>query len=310
VAGLAAGCGSSSSGGAGGSDGGTAGKGAGGSAGKGAGGTTGTGGSGAGGKAMTDAGTDQGTGAGGAGAGGKIDGGGSDAPADGGGGSGDALDAAAEASGPCVASHGTGNPLLFEFNGGANIGWVQFVAHDDGHTGLTTALGASFTDGHPCPGALQLGVNFMAYPPNINQPASGAVEYFYAVSPNGLDWSGYKALHAWVKLESADLGALAGVYFYVKSHDKTVYQSAFGDASMLGDWTPLVIDLTSGNGTDGGVGTTDVQLIGFELLMKSVRPAGEPMNPSLAILTADDIWLEALPPPSSDAGTSSDATGQ
>ena len=72
------------------------------------------------------------------------------------------------------------------------------------NSGLTTSLGASFTDGHTCPGALVLGVNFTAYgsPPVHGEAA--ATEHYYAASPNGRNWSAYKALHAWIKVQTAD----------------------------------------------------------------------------------------------------------
>ena len=210
----------------------------------------------------------------------------------------DAAGDAARDTRPCVTDFGASNPLQFAFNGGVNGGWNQFVGHDEADAGLTTSLGASFTEGHSCPGALSFAVNFSAYGPR----ESGATEYFYAVSPNGRNWSAYKALHAWIKIQSVDPLALDGVYFYVKSGGNAKYQSDFGAGATLADWHELVVDLTNPGTGFGGVIPTDIQLMGFEVVLRTSPPPGGPATPSQIILLADDIWLEGLPPGDAGAG--------
>jgi hypothetical protein len=199
---------------------------------------------------------------------------------------------------PCVTDYGARNPVQFAFNGGVNGGWIQFVANDQADAGLTTSLGASFTEGHSCPGALSFAVNFAAYGPR----ESGATEYFYASSPDGRNWAAYKALHAWVKIESVDPTALDGVYFYVKSGGGAKYQSDFGAGATLADWHELVVDLTNPGTGFGGVIPTDIQLMGFEVALRTSPAAGAPARPSQIVLLADDIWLEALPAGDGGAG--------
>jgi hypothetical protein len=216
-------------------------------------------------------------------------------------------DAAAEASVPCTTSFGAGNPVQYAFNQGANNGWYQYIGHDEGMTGLTSSLGASFTDGHSCPGSLVFAVNFVAYQMPAIHNESAATEIYYGDSPNGKNWSAYKALHAWVKVQTADRQGLNGVYFYVKSGNGK-YQSSFGASTELADWHELVIDLTVPASGFNGVVPNDVQLIGFEVALNQTPPTGAPPTPSQAVLSVDDIWLEALAPADGGA-TDGAATG-
>jgi hypothetical protein len=211
----------------------------------------------------------------------------------------DAPDAGHGDTGPCTTSVGAGNTVLFAFDGGANAKWYQFVGDnsDLAHSGLTTSLGASFTEGASCVGALQFAVNFTAYGPPNAHGESGQTEYYYSANP-GQDWSAYKTLHASIKVETADYLGLDGVHFYVKSANQTKYREAVGTGQTLsnGLWLNLSIDLTDPGTLSNGVTASDVQLIGFEVLLKMAPPAGAPSTPSQAILLVDDIWLEALGP--------------
>jgi len=277
--------------------------------------------------------TDAGAGTGGApssdggGTGGRDGGTGSDvAPTDGGGGrdgggtevaTGDSRpDTSAEAGsdGPsvCTTFYGAANPVQYAFNGGANNGWYQFLHDSDTpnpSTGVTTSLGASFSDGKSCPGALLLRVNFMTYGLSTAQAPSGSTETFFGSTPNGRNWSAYKNLHAWIKVEATDYQQLAGVYFYVKSGNQMHYQDAVATGATLnnGQFHELVVDLSVvPTGPFNGVVANDIQLIGFQVLLNMAPPTGAPATPSPVNLLVDDIWLEALPV--SDAGTSDAAT--
>ncbi len=289
----------------------------GGSGNNGTGGSSGTGGRGTGGSAM-DAGTDHGstadtgTGAGGSNADARADVA-TDKGTDTGSGDTSAdmavdtpVDTGHDASGPCVTDYGAGNPVQFAFDGGANGGWVVFQTHYTGNPDplFTRSLAASFTEGHSCAGALLEALNFASY------GQSGAIEYFYGVSPAGANWTGYKALHAWIKMETATPSEVSGVVFYMKSGNQVFYQSAFAAGSALADWHEVVIDLTRAPSNGTGVAINDVQQIGFETFLNATPAAGAPATPSSVYVLADDIWLEAAPPV--DAGTSDagDAGGQ
>jgi len=54
----------------------------------------------------------------------------------------------------------------------------------------------------------------------------------------------------------------------------------------------------------------DVQLIGFEVALNQTPPTGAPATPSQAVLSVDDIWLEALPPGDGGTDAADGATGQ
>jgi hypothetical protein len=281
----------------------------------GAGGTTGSGGSGAGGKGAggsgVDAGVDKGptTDAGGdtSGAGGSADAHGDVATSTDTGSGDTAMDVAVDSptdtphdTGPCVTNYGAGNPVQYAFNGGVNGGWYTY-GRDDSNTGLTTSLGASFTEGRQCAGSVILATNFTAF----GTHESGFLETFFNTA---LNWTAYKALHAWIKVESADLTALNGVYFYVKSGPQNAdYQSDFAAAVGLSDWHEVVIDLTHPANNGAGVLPTQIDLIGFEAYLNTAAAGGSPATPSQVLLLVDDIWLEALPP--SDAGAT-DGGGQ
>jgi hypothetical protein len=244
-----------------------------------------------------------GRGGGGGGGSGGSGGSTSDAGADRTGGAGGGADAGTA----CTTTFGAGNPVQYAFNGGANAGWYQYVGalSDLANSGLTTSLGASFAEGHSCPGALQFAVNFTAYGPTNAHGESGATEVFFGATPNGKNWSAYKNLHAWIKVQTADYLGLDSVFFYVKSGNQLRYQDASAISSILSDglWHELVIDLTNvGTGPTNGIAAADVQLIGFEVLLHMAPPAGAPATPSQAILLVDDIWLEGLPPGDGGAG--------
>jgi hypothetical protein len=79
-----------------------------------------------------------------------------------------------------------------------------------------------------------------------------------------------------------------------------------------GQFRELVLDLTDpGTGPFNGVTPSDIQLMGFEVLLNMAPPAGAPATPSQVILLMDDIWLEARPPSDAgaDAGDGGDLAG-
>lgn len=276
-------------------------------------GNSGAGGSGAGGGAM-DAGTDHGSTADtGSGAGGTSADARADIATDKGTDTGSVdlavdtpVDTGQDTSGPCVTNFGAGNPVQFAFDGGANGGWTVFQTHYTGNPDplFTRSLAASFTEGHSCVGALLEALNFSAY------GQSGAIEYFYGVSPNGANWTGYKALHAWIKMETSNPSEVSGVIFYMKSGNQVFYQSTFAGAAALADWHEVVIDLTRAPSNGTGVMINDVQQIGFETFLNAAPANDGSATPSQVLVLADDIWLEAAP--ASDAGVSDagDAGGQ
>jgi hypothetical protein len=216
------------------------------------------------------------------------------------------VDTGHDAGGPCVTSYGAGNPVQFAFDGGANGGWTVFQTHYTGNPDplFTRSLAASFTEGYSCTGALLEALNFASY------GQSGAIEYFYGVSPNGANWTGYKALHAWIKMETSDPSEVSGVIFYMKSGGQSFYQSAFAAASSLADWHEVVIDLTRAPSNGTGVMINDVQLIGFETFLNATPAVGAPATPSQVLVLADDIWLEAAAAPDAGASDAGDAGGQ
>jgi hypothetical protein len=218
------------------------------------------------------------------------------------------VDTGHDAGGPCVTDYGAGNPVQFAFDGGANGGWVVFQTHYTGNPDplFTRSLAASFTEGYSCPGALLEALNFASY------GQSGAIEYFYGVSPAGRNWTGYKALHARIKMETSTPSEVSGVTFYMKSGNQAYYQSDFAAGASLADWHEVVIDLTRAPNTTNGSGVmiTDVQQIGFETFLNPAPAAGAPATPSPVYLLADDIWLEAAPAPDAGGSDAGDAGGQ
>ena len=220
------------------------------------------------------------------------------------------VDTGSHDAGPCVTDFGAGNPVQFAFDKGVNEGWKTFATNNSNLTGLTTSLGASFTEGHSCPGSVILGLNFTAY------GQQGAIEFYYGSSPTSnppsKNWTGFKALHGWLKVETDTLSELNGVNFYMKSGNQMYYQAAFVAGANLGDWHEFVIDLTRPPNAAmfSGVMINDVQQIGFEAYLNAAPATGAPTTPSQVLLLVDDIWLEAAA--QSDAGTidAGDAGGQ
>ncbi len=202
-----------------------------------------------------------------------------------------AVDTVSQDAGPCVTDYGAGNAVQFAFNGGAIDGWTAGATSHIGFSFPTTSLGASLTEGHSCPGALLLAVDFPRY--NINQ--SGYIEYFYGDTPNGRNWSGYTAIHAWIKVEGADLSELAGVTFAVQSGNYMFFQRTSVAGADLSDWHEVVVDLTVPPANNAGVVITDVQQIILNASLNLFPADGAAPTPSQVMLLVDDIWLEAAP---------------
>jgi hypothetical protein len=236
------------------------------------------------------------------GTGGKVDGGGTGGRVDGGAagmtatdaGVGGRTDGGADASdarvdtgpgdtGPCVTSFGSSSRLLSSFDNG-NVGWSAGVS------GLAYTFASLRNDGHTCPGAISLNVQYMAY------GDSGAdVESTYGTAA---DWTGFTKVHAWAKLATATFAAVGGVQAFVQSNGYANYANGgYVNAStfMDGNWHEIVFDML--NPGFGTVTFNAINRIGIQVVVQGARADGGPPAPTEVTLVVDDVWLEAAPPP-------------
>jgi hypothetical protein len=277
-----AGCGGGGGGGTGGKiDGGSAG----GKGGTAAGGTTGTGGKGgaAGGAAGTT----------------TVSDGGTDNRADSGSGGTDArTDTGPGDTGPCATSFGAGSQLLYSFDSGYSP-WFPEVS------GLDYAFGATKTDGHTCPGAVTMTVQFASY----GDPSASLSTTFNNTPQN---WSSYVKLHIWVRLITTNYAAVNGVQSFINSNGYANYSNSNvflgGSTFSDGNFHEVVFDLLHPNPFTGAVVLGVINKMGVQVLVQDVpQDGGVPAAAPIQLLV-DDVWLEAAPPPDAGLEVGPDAT--
>jgi hypothetical protein len=167
---------------------------------------------------------------------------------------------------------------------GSSAGWN--LAPEAGNLG---GLGDGFsrrvtTEGHLCPGALEVTIPFSVYGNN----EKAAVEK--AATTN---WTGKTSLHVWVKVADPGDGTIAfinGIQVFVQSMGYSVYSSKFVGAATFDDfqWHEIVLDLAAAP----AVVLNDVNKVGVQVLAAASRPPSAPMTPSTTVVYVDDIYLE------------------
>ena len=249
----------------------------GGTGGKGTGGGPGTGGkadAGAAGTTGTDAGTDIRADAGTGGSDARTDTG----PAD---------------TAPCVTSFGAGSRLISSFDNG-NIGWSPEVS------GVAYTFASTKADGHTCPGALTLDLQYMAF---ADPDADVAANFSPAA-----DWTGFAKVHAWVKLQTTTFAAINVVQAFTLSNGFGSYANGGyvgGSTFSDGNWHEIVLDmLQPGYGT---VTTNIVNRLGIQVVLFHAMADGGPAAPTEVTMLVDDVWLEPAPPPDAGTDTAADA---
>jgi hypothetical protein len=208
----------------------------------------------------------------------------------------DAADGAADAGslGPCVTSLPADGQLLFSFDGpDSGTDWYAVSSVDASPP--PAALAWTGADGHSCPGALALTIDFAAYTSAVPD-----MEFDFGAA----SWSATR-LHMWVKVRvaAADAGAYAAlnaVSPFVQSDNWADYTFMWLDVPSTfgnGAWNEVVLDLVA---PDGGqvnrfgpdVDLASVQRLGVSLADLTTRADGGPAAPSPTVLLLDDVWLE------------------
>jgi hypothetical protein len=228
-----------------------------------------------------------GTGVGGAGTGGKAGNGGS-------------------AGAPCVTSFSGTVKYSFDNAGSAAQGVLLYPEDPTGKgPGVCigpisqSATGFNPTEGHSCPGALELTIPFGSYA----SPNQITVD----VNFGPVDWTAYSLLHAWVKIKTPDaavagtetLSYLSQVQFSVASSSVTTSNDYKGYTSstkpLLGwadrGWHEVTLGLVpSTNYYANAVLNIGVQI--QSVGVKPSAPADAPDAPPTTVVEIDDIWLE------------------
>ena len=196
-----------------------------------------------------------------------------------------------------------GAQLLFGFDNITAVptGWTTSVV-DPADSGLTASLSVNTSQGHTCPGSLQLTIPFTAF----GQQADMKFTYPY---PAGTPFTGTQ-FHFWVKVATAgDAGITVGNEFLqgngqaytqwsIQGADAGPYTNQdfvnFYPPVAATSWQEIVIPL-AGCGDSGGTNCTgtapvsiDLNQLGANLLLK-LQDAGAPTT---VVLLVDDIWLE------------------
>jgi len=153
----------------------------------------------------------------------------------------------------------------------------------------TASIGASLTDGHPCPGAASI---YVTYASTTGQQVT--LNYNHNNPP--LNWTGFAKTHFWIKLVANDYTGINGIQPYVQSATNySNYKSAFTNTSTFtdGDWHEVAVDIT-------GSDLPNVVQIGVQIQFKPAPDAGS--SPAGAVtMLLDSIWNENAPTPDGGA---------
>lgn len=202
-------------------------------------------------------------------------------------------------SGPCITDF-PGGQVLYNFDVEVGSGTDTYPEDISGHgrngmppcTGpvVNTTLTQNPDQGHTCPGAMQFSIPWGPY---MGFQASSAVINF-----SSSDWTGFKKLHAWVKVITPDLSVpqtqtlpyLDHLQFSVSSNAYGAFYSANSATSTLADreWHQLVLNLTP----SVNYVPTAVVNVALQLVLRGDTPPAGPATPPLTVVLIDDIWLE------------------
>jgi hypothetical protein len=140
--------------------------------------------------------------------------------------------------------------------------------------------------GNSCPGSLHLEAQFKDYA--AGTPDDEDELAFVDLRFANTDWSGAKALHAWVKVDPGT-APIAGLQLFVLSGQSFSYASVFEyEAFRNGEWTEFVLPLTEGVKFDA----TMVYRLGLELRLNREGTLGNPPQPPTVDVWMDDVWVE------------------
>lgn len=263
---------------------------------------SGSGGSSSGGSSGSSSGSGSGSGAASGGDGGAADAANPDAtsgngPVDSGTGA-CVTSAIVNADGGSVQVGGGKTPLLISFDNVTQVptGWVVNTT-DPADSGLTPTLSMNTTDGHTCPGSLQLTVPFTAF----GQQADIKFEQPY---PTGTPYTGTR-FHFWVKVvpgsgsnvtvgnEFSQGNGQAYAHWHLPGPDAAPYANqSFTDfyPPNATSWQEVIVPLVGCTMCSGDAGPVSIDLdqLGADLLLNP-QDSGAPAT---AVLLIDDIWLE------------------
>ncbi len=172
--------------------------------------------------------------------------------------------------------------ILDDFDGqadaGPGSGWSAYF------TGATATLSVTDTDGHTCNGALDFAVTaYTSYGTNV--------QAYFNYNSSVQDWTGYKKLHAWLKVVSSDYSTIQGVEPRVDSNaygDKLYGGFVSGSTFADGGWHETVVPLTAGASYVPAM----VNGYQFEFQLVGAQPGGAPAVPPAATMLVDSIWIE------------------
>jgi hypothetical protein len=224
---------------------------------------------------------------------GSKDGAAPDASAPDGGADGSTTDASEAGGGVCVTTlaslgaSGTNDAavakIVDDFDGQADAGpgasWNGYFNMGSGGT-----FGVTATDGHTCNGALDFAVTtYTQYGTNV--------QAYFNYGGSVQDWTGYKKLHAWLKVVSSDYSTIQGVEPRVDSSnyaDKLFGGFVSGSTFADGGWHETVVPLTA----SASYVPSAINGYQFELQLVGTKPGAAPATPPAATMLVDSIWIE------------------
>jgi hypothetical protein len=173
--------------------------------------------------------------------------------------------------------------ILEDFDGEADAGpgasWNGYF-----NMGSAGTFGVTGTDGHTCDGALDLAVTTYA-------SYGTDVQAYFNYGGSVQDWTGYKKLHAWLKVVSSNYATIQGVEPRVDSSnyaDKLFGGFVSGSTFADGGWHETVVPLTA----SASYVPSAINGYQFELQLVGAQPGGAPATPPAATLLVDSIWIE------------------
>ena len=180
-------------------------------------------------------------------------------------------------------------------------GLTAYATFDDGLTGtgfvetaltndISTTMGATGSfewdpnAGSGCPGAVHFSYAFKGYASGTANDERGTGTYYF----KSINWSGYRALHAKVKVSPAGAPLAGLLLFAMSGQDYRFYGVFDGSDFASGQWHEMILEPVAGASYD----PTNVHRLGVQATLQRADAAGGKALPSKIDIWLDDIWLE------------------
>jgi hypothetical protein len=149
--------------------------------------------------------------------------------------------------------------------------------------GSTASVAWDSTVGRTCAGSFRTTAVFKGYSTSTAKEVVTGEMRFPAAN-----WSGAKALHAWIKVDPVT-APLEGIQLFVVSGSDYRFAGTFDSSQFaFGIWYEMVLSLTPSSYVD----PTAVSRVGLQIPLNVAGTQGNPATAPTITAWIDDIWVE------------------